>query len=153
MKTRMFIFFIVIGYMSGISQTSGKPVIGDPMPVQLGCHRYKQVVEVCISGDYVCNSSITVEDGDGRSTGQMRIVQCAQNPPECREGTIETIEVTEMDPYCCDRDADGYFSTGAPCYGDDCNDDLPYGPYVYPGAPEICDDNVDNDCDGIPIPF
>lgn len=38
-----------------------------------------------------------------------------------------------------DRDDDGYER------GEDCDDD---DPAVHPGATEICDDHVDNDCDG-----
>jgi hypothetical protein len=40
-----------------------------------------------------------------------------------------------------DNDHDGFDETA------DCNDD---DPTVYPGAPEICNDGVDNDCDGKP---
>ncbi len=40
-----------------------------------------------------------------------------------------------------DRDGDGF-----PCTRDCSNDD----PDVYPGAPETCGDNVDNDCSGVP---
>ena len=56
----------------------------------------------------------------------------------------------EWDPWrpCIDSDEDGYgnpaFPTcAAPELGcDDANPD------VYPGATEICDDGIDNDCDG-----
>jgi hypothetical protein len=43
----------------------------------------------------------------------------------------------------CDVDGDGFDSFG--CGGADC-DDLDEN--TYPGAPEICGDDVDNDCDG-----
>jgi len=42
-----------------------------------------------------------------------------------------------------DLDGDGYQSVA--CGGTDCND---IDPAVYPGAPEVCD-NQDNDCDGL----
>jgi hypothetical protein len=48
-------------------------------------------------------------------------------------------------PVCEDLDGDG-FSFGSSCGGPlDCQDD---DPSIYPGAPEVCLDLVDNDCDG-----
>ena len=43
-----------------------------------------------------------------------------------------------------DRDGDGYVD--AACDGPDCNDS---NETVYPGAPEVCDDGGDNDCNGV----
>jgi hypothetical protein len=48
-------------------------------------------------------------------------------------------------PTCTDNDGDGY-GEGAACLGPDCDDT---NPAVNPGAAEICDDTVDNDCDGL----
>ena len=46
-------------------------------------------------------------------------------------------------PGCVDEDGDGY---GEGCTkGPDCND---HDPTIHPGADEICDDNIDNNCDG-----
>ncbi len=48
---------------------------------------------------------------------------------------------------CCkaggDFDNDGHAAIS--CGGDDCDDQ---DATVYPGAPELCNDNIDNDCDG-----
>ncbi len=45
---------------------------------------------------------------------------------------------------CLDEDGDGY-GEGADCLGQDCDDS---NPDVNPDAEEICDDGIDNDCDG-----
>lgn len=52
------------------------------------------------------------------------------------------IDDVELDfPDCgTDNDGDGY------CVPDDCDDN---DPNVHPGAVEICDDLIDNDCDGL----
>jgi hypothetical protein len=51
---------------------------------------------------------------------------------------------------CVDDDGDGYskYNTATGCAnpGLDCDD---YHPETYPGAPEICDDGQDNDCNGL----
>lgn len=62
-------------------------------------------------------------------------------------GEIE--DVGEGDAYVfkfaiCDDDADGYYSVHCGG-GDDCND---LNPEISPGSPEVCDDELDNDCDG-----
>jgi hypothetical protein len=49
----------------------------------------------------------------------------------------------EQDPTCEDVDGDGFFAQCAG--GTDCHDGLAN---VRPGGAEVCDDNVDNDCDG-----
>ena len=46
---------------------------------------------------------------------------------------------------CSDRDGDTYFSEGGNCGAADCNDN---NSAINPAAAEICDDQLDNDCDG-----
>jgi hypothetical protein len=47
----------------------------------------------------------------------------------------------------CDIDRDGYASTLIG--GDDCDDTRPD---IYPNAPEVCGDGIDQDCDGADLP-
>jgi putative metal-binding protein len=66
-------------------------------------------------------------------------VQCQGNP-DC---LITTLRRQVCD---CDRDGDTYPVPG--CGGQDCDDTPITGYDIHPGAPEICGDGVDNDCDG-----
>jgi hypothetical protein len=47
---------------------------------------------------------------------------------------------------CVDADADGYYSTNGCGTTIDCNDS---SRSIYPGAPEICRDGIDQNCDGV----
>lgn len=49
-------------------------------------------------------------------------------------------------PACTDSDGDGYFVEADCGPAVDCNDN---DATVHPGAPEICNDGKDNDCDGL----
>lgn len=79
---------------------------------------------VLLSACYIQREAFEIdEDRDGWPFGQ----DCDDNDPS-------------VGPDCSDdRDGDGYPA------GIDCNDN---DPTIHPGAAEICDDGVDNDCDG-----
>ena len=48
-------------------------------------------------------------------------------------------------PVCTDADGDGFFAEEGCGEVFDCDDG---DSFVFPGADEVCDDLVDNDCDG-----
>ena len=64
------------------------------------------------------------------------VVQYRQQPGYNENAIIEKIEELSSP----DADGDGFNSDV------DCDDN---DPTVYPGAPEVCEDGVDNDCDGL----
>jgi hypothetical protein len=61
--------------------------------------------------------------------------------------TVDSCSDTEGCVYTPrDLDRDGYLAGS--CGGDDCDDDPRYGTMIYPGAPEVCENRRDDDCDG-----
>jgi hypothetical protein len=68
-------------------------------------------------------------------------------PTDCDDGddcTSDECVDGRCDHRPRDDDRDGFGPTI--CGGDDCND---FNPSVFPGAPEICTDAADNDCNGV----
>ena len=68
--------------------------------------------------------------------------------PTCSDGIDNDcngmIDMEEPHCYCRDLDEDGHFDQD--CGGDDCND---ADPFIYSGARERCNDEIDNDCNGL----
>ena len=106
-----------------------------------------------------CDTSIIDGDGDGftPAAGDCNDANVAINPNAvevCTDGVDNNCNnlIDSMDPsaldcplICTDADGDGYFKEGGECGPADCNDAYAG---ANPGAVEVCDARVDNDCDG-----
>ncbi|MCB2183749.1 MAG: putative metal-binding motif-containing protein [Desulfobulbaceae bacterium] len=117
--------------------------------------------------DYFCPSGPTCTDDDGDTFaiegGECGPMDCndadvAVNPSaaeNCTDGIDNDcdglIDAADPDavgcpPVCTDVDGDGFAIEGGACGQTDCNDG---DSTVNPSAAEICDDGVDNNCDGM----
>lgn len=77
-------------------------------------------------------------------------------PMACSDSSSCTIDSCDRDAGCAHtlRDLDGDGHADARCEGgDDCDDDPATGASIHPGAPEICDNFADDNCDGVADQF
>ena len=91
---------------------------------------------------------VTLIKGD--YVGKPRVIDSVLDPDTeyillvaGREGAPGDYSLTLSTGSCWDDDGDGYEDEA--CGGDDCDD---ADPAINPGTAEVCDDGVDNDCDG-----
>lgn len=92
----------------------------------------------CDGSDACCDN----KDENGNPIGTECVLRgvCRDRP-----AVAETCNFVDDDCDCLvDEDFDGDHDGVATCAGD-CNDT---NPGIYPGAPEICNDNTDQNCDG-----
>ena len=98
--------------------------------------------------DDTCIASSTSSTGDPHGSGCVEIP--AGTYSIMIDSSAETGCIPEFDlsivacELCQDLDGDGY--RDAACGGDDCDDS---DPLVNPGGTESCDDQIDNDCNGL----
>ena len=117
------------------------------------------------AGDNDSSSDTDVNDGDADNDGYNRfdsvgrVVDCNDDDPDVHPGATEIDNGVDDD---CDGEVDeGFEDDNVP--GDGDGDGFPANPddieetvydcddtddQIYPGAPEVCGDDVDNDCDG-----
>ena len=118
--------------------------------------------EICGDGtdqdcDGVDPECVTCDDPDGDGYGEGEDCDgpdCNEADPDANPGATEICgdgvdndcdgEDEECVGVCDDGDNDGY-GDGDGCLGPDCNDE---DPFVNPGADEICENGLDDDCAG-----
>lgn len=122
---------------------------------------YPGAPEFCGNGiDDNCNGEIdepgccTDNDGDGYGSGRECLGRDCDDadptvnpgaPERCANGVNDDCDWRTDEQICCvDADGDGY-GAGRVCLGDDCND---ANPAINPGAPEVCGNAVDENCNG-----
>jgi hypothetical protein len=139
--------------------------MGTPPEVGTECTYEDDVVSLCIG--QVCAKPCTESDEEcndgnpcnGEETCNLELQGCNPGVPlECDDGlecTVDTCDPEENPETGCvhtliDEDGDGYApfdDDGEQCddRGGDCDDS---DSAVNPGVPEICGDNIDNNCSG-----
>jgi len=115
----------------------------------------------CDGIDQDCSGSDTVDATctDTDNDGYSNATDCAPNDASINPGATEICgdgidqdcsgtdsECAPTEPTCTDMDSDGFAVEGGDCGPIDCNDN---DPAVNPAAAERCEDNIDNNCDGL----
>jgi len=121
------------------------------------------LVDSADPGAVGCPSVCTDSDGDGYALegGSCGAADCDDTDSAVNPGAIETCidgldnncnglidtadpNATGCPAVCTDSDGDGFAVDGGACGMADCDDN---DPAAFPGAVEVCEDGLDNDCD------
>jgi hypothetical protein len=143
------------------SPTLGRCQAGLPQEDLTPCPLPDSEEGACLSGRCGAPCALGHECDDGNAcngieTCDFSLGFCRPGPaPDCDDGERCTEDHCDPAAGCVhvllhDEDGDGYASVDADCddpdtYGGDCDD---ANPDVHPGAPEICGNGIDDNCNG-----
>jgi len=126
------------------------------------------VPEVCNGQDDDCNGFVDdspIDVGGGCTTTQLGV--CSEGSTKCQSGKLVCVALTAASAEKCnglDDDCDGTIDNGNPGGGSTCSTGMsgpcatgtlvcsggvPTCQAVVSPVPEVCTDNVDNDCNGV----
>ena len=160
-----------------VGATIGEPCDG-PADCDDGCYcngLETCVDAVCVEGadpcvdEVECTADVCLEEtdqcfhdpqhepcGDGDACNGAEICDarmgCRRAPPlYCNDENACTVDSCDMAEGCVHvlRDLDGDGFVDGRCGGEDCDDDPRFGTMIHPGAPEVCDNRRDDNCDGL----
>jgi hypothetical protein len=88
-----------------------------------------------------CGASVGADCNDRNTTAYPGA------PEICGDGIDNNCndQIDDGCPTCTDADQDGFAAEGGACGPADCDDN---NPAINPGAVEVCDDGIDNNCNG-----
>jgi hypothetical protein len=124
---------------NGEGGAGGASTGGDPQPAP-GARRFQLPQKVCDRINET-NSSRPQAFGVRVSTDEACEVTKTAKYPTCGPWSSVGKEVEAPEPPSSDEDGDGHLTIDVG--GDDCND---ADDTVHPGAVEVCDDSIDNNC-------
>ena len=141
LKVLTIVAAVVSIYLS--NQLTIEPIIASRIQSSTECYSFDTVIDACGEGGPqgcgIGTYNITGQHvtGAGRKRSEPRSVPCIGT--DCSQ--VTSVPTAVDNPLCCDRDQDNY--NGSVCGGSDCNDE---NSAINPGATEICNDGIENDC-------